>query len=331
MRVPMAGFPLALALWIGSFPGLAAPRSTHQAALIQERGTPLNGGEIQGESQLPLERAAGGDTPILTFRSARGPVRLLLDTGAASAMVTPALAERLGLEITSLAPDAFSMAGGGERCDTLRPAKVQLPDLHLPATSRQPLRLRGLEALVIPVPALPEGVDGVIGAPSLRQLPFLIDPQGGSVRFGRLALQWRQTMPSPRDSLLMSWRRGVPLLPIRLRPPAGKPIRTHTALADTGAEGLFLTPALASILLRLGPAQSARLVGVCGQQMVQRQRLMGIGLGLQAPPIQSVEAILTSNPVFSLLGVEAIVGQELLRERRQLWRLDATPPMLELW
>jgi hypothetical protein len=327
----MAGFPLALALWIGSFPGLAAPPSTHQAALIQERGTPLNGGEIQGESQLPLERAAGGDTPILTFQSARGPVRLLLDTGAASAMVTPALTERLGLEITSLAPDAFSMAGGGERCDTLRPAKVQLPDLHLPATSRQPLRLRGLEALVIPVPALPEGVDGVIGAPSLRQLPFLIDPQGGSVRFGRLALQWRQTMPSPRDSLLMSWQRGVPLLPIRLRPPAGKPIRTHTALADTGAEGLFLTPALASILLPLGPAQSARLVGVCGQQMVQRQRLMGIGLGLQAPPIQSVEAILTSNPVFSLLGVEAIVGQELLRERRQLWRLDATPPMLELW
>jgi hypothetical protein len=58
---------------------------------------------------------------------------------------------------------------------------------------------------------------------------------------------------------------------------------------------------------------------------------MGIGLGLQAPPIQSVEAILTSNPVFSLLGVEAIVGQELLRERQQLWRLDQTPPRLELW
>lgn len=331
MRVPIAGFPLALTLWIASFPGHAAPPATHQAALIQVRGTPLNGGEIQGEGQLPLERAAGGDTPILSFRSARGPVRLLLDTGAASAMVTPALAERLGLEITALAPDAFSMAGGGEGCDTLRPAKVQLPDLQLLASSRQPLHLRGLEALVIPVAALPEGVDGVIGAPSLRQLPFLIDPQGGSVRFGRPALQWRQTMPSPLDSLPMIWRRGVPLLPIRVRPPSGEPIRTHAALADTGAEGLFLTSALASNLLPLGQRQPARLVGVCGQQMVQRQRLMGIGLGFQAPPIQSVEAILTSNPVFSLLGVEAIVGQELLRERQQLWRLDQTPPRLELW
>jgi len=32
-----------------------------------------------------------------------------------------------------------------------------------------------------------------------------------------------------------------------------------------------------------------------------------------------------------LLGVEAIVGQEVLRFRRQLWRLDTDPPRLELW
>jgi hypothetical protein len=44
-----------------------------------------------------------------------------------------------------------------------------------------------------------------------------------------------------------------------------------------------------------------------------------------------VEAIILSNPVFERLGVEAIVGQELLRSRRQLWRLDVTPPRLELW
>jgi hypothetical protein len=44
-----------------------------------------------------------------------------------------------------------------------------------------------------------------------------------------------------------------------------------------------------------------------------------------------VEAILTENPIFTELGVEAIVGQELLRQRRQLWRLDSQPPMLTLW
>ena len=101
--------------------------------------------------------------------------------------------------------------------------------------------------------------------------------------------------------------------------------------SDTGAEGLFLTHRLAAILRPLGTGEPARLVGVCGQQQVWRQRLMGIGLSPVVPPIQTVQAIVTSNPVFALLGVEAIAGQEVLRFRRQLWRLDAHPPRLELW
>jgi hypothetical protein len=103
------------------------------------------------------------------------------------------------------------------------------------------------------------------------------------------------------------------------------------ALIDTGAEGLFLTPELGALLRPLGTGQAARLVGVCGQQQVRRQRLMGIGIDPQSPPMQTHEAILTTNPVFALLGVEAIVGQELLRIRGQLWRLDTDPPRLELW
>jgi hypothetical protein len=43
------------------------------------------------------------------------------------------------------------------------------------------------------------------------------------------------------------------------------------------------------------------------------------------------ETIVTDNPVFTSLQVEAIVGQELLRRRSQLWRLEATPATLTLW
>ena len=35
------------------------------AALIQVRGAPLNGGLAEGSASLPLERASGGDTPVL--------------------------------------------------------------------------------------------------------------------------------------------------------------------------------------------------------------------------------------------------------------------------
>jgi hypothetical protein len=121
------------------------------------------------------------------------------------------------------------------------------------------------------------------------------------------------------------------------------------ALADTGAEGLFLSPALAARLHPLNQAESLAMVGFCGTQPVRRQTFAGVAF---APPVsaspgqqdsrqpvaleplgleQPREVIITENPIFSQLGVAAIVGQELLRQRPQLWRLDLKEPRLELW
>jgi hypothetical protein len=74
--------------------------------------------------------------------------------------------------------------------------------------------------------------------------------------------------------------------------------------------------------------------GFCGEQTVRRQSFAGLGLqGEQPDPdaARPVEGIVTANPIFQDLGVEAILGQELLRQRVQLWRLDAPEPRLELW
>jgi hypothetical protein len=354
------------------------------AALIQLTGKPLSGGTVQGEAQLPLERAAAGDTPVLEFQavgaavgSALGSrrVRLLLDTGASSTMVTPALAERLGLATSPLPPGAFDLAGGGRGCGALAPRRTRLPDLRLRSTPGPSDRgsgglvVRGVEALVMPVAALPKGVDGVLGAPSLRQLPILIDPTASRLVLGRAALEIDPTkpalVPTPvtapvtawsassiqgrREPLRvpLRWHHGVPLLSITS--PSG-PVQ---ALADTGAEGLFLSPALASRLEPLGPAAPLRLVGFCGEQTVHRQRFFGLnlsppqpppagggrslqprtpaqGFGTAEPPLP-VEGIVTENPIFAALGIEAIVGQEWLRHRPQLWRLDQNPPLLLLW
>jgi hypothetical protein len=188
-----------------------------------------------------------------------------------------------------------------------------------------------MESFVLPVVALPQGIDGVLGAAALQQMPFAVDPLNDRVLFGRSALLWRQQMPTRSEVIPLLWRRGVPLAGIRVGSASDGRISPFQALIDTGAEGLFLTPEVAALLRPLGKDQPARLVGVCGHQQVRRQRLMGIGMGPLATPIHSHEAIITSNPVFALLGVEAIVGQEILRFRRQLWRLDTDPPQLELW
>lgn len=341
-------------------------------ALIQMRGQPLAGGQVAGSASLPLERAAGGDTPVLTLQSARGPLRLLLDTGASTTMVTPELADRWQLASTPLSPRHFALAGGGSGCGQLQPRRTLLPALTLagePSGGR--LRLRGLEALVLPVSALPAGVDGVLGAPTLRRLPIWVDPLAQRIALGAAALRQRQAIRSqriPAERYSLRWQRGVPVLD--LQTPQG----TVAALADTGAEGLFISPSLAARLTSQGAPQPLRLVGVCGEQRVERRRYSGLALipdprplidplrvrpGAlipspipasapgprspvrgQVPPAEGShrpdltasvsDAIITANPIFAGLGVEAIVGQEWLRQRRQLWRLDLNPPQLEL-
>jgi predicted aspartyl protease len=366
----------------------ARPVGDH--ALIQLAGQPLSGGRSRGTVSLPLERAEGGHTPVLDFRvatskaAAGARIRLLLDTGATSTMVTPELAVRLGLPLHRLPPNAFALAGGGQGCADLRPQRTRLPDLELrdpAAPAAAPvLSLEGVEALVLPVAALPAGVDGVLGVPSLRLLPIRIDPVLGRIALGAAALDQLPfpispssgaSPPDPSFALMASppsarpspsatpapglarpsatprsgpqhvplrWHRGVPLL--ELLSSGG----TVQALADTGAEGLFLQPALAARLRPLGPAQPLRLVGFCGEQRVERRRFAGLGLGAwpAEPPASpgspapgaaqaGVEGIVTENPIFQQLGVEAILGQEELHRHRQLWRLDQPSPELLLW
>ena len=328
------------------------------AALIQVRGQPLDGGRVSGSAVVALERAAGGDTPVLSFRSARGPLRLLLDTGATSTMVTPQLVGRLGLPDSALSPEAFALAGGGDGCAALRPRRVRLPDLNLGRDSVSGgVRLRGVEALVLPVAALPPGVDGVLGAPTLRRLPFWVDPQAGRLAFGAAVVAlapagperprrgWRDAAPpmgsghlttaaapAGPERVRLRWHFGVPLLDLRT------PLGVMPALADSGAEGLFISGELAARLALPDSGHWLRLVGFCGEQAVQQNPVSGLSLAgvvdseaaSSAAQQLSVPVIVTDNPIFRLLGVEAIVGQELLRQRRQLWRLDLQPPWLEL-
>ena len=310
------------------------------AALIQVRGTPLQGGRVVGSASVVLERASGGDTPVLTFDTDRGRVRLLLDTGASSTMVNANLASRLNLDQEPLPAERFSMVGGGSDCRQGQPSKTRLPPMRLQgpaADGGERLEFGTSEAMVMEIGALPDGVDGVLGTPTLRQLPILIHPGRNRVSLGQAAVRGKDVPEGPPVlSLPLQWRHGVPILRVAT---VNGPV---SALADTGAEGLFLSPELASRLHPLGPRSPVRLVGVCGEQKVHQQPFTGLRLqpdpgswrpvaGASSGNQEVVRGIITKNSIFRQLEVEAIVGQELFRHRPQRWRLDLDPPRLELW
>ncbi|MEA5398513.1 retropepsin-like aspartic protease, partial [Synechococcus sp. BA-124 BA4] len=219
-RAAALGLALGLEL-VGLQPAAASPVSMAPcaaAALIQLGGPPLDSGRISGQVNVPLERASGGDTPVLSLRSEGGPVRLLLDTGASTTLVSPELMRRLKLVGRPVDPKSFTLAGAGEGCPDLKPGRVKLPELMLAAGGER-LRLSGLEALVLPVAGLPPGIDGVLGAPQLRQQPLWIDPHGQRLSIGALALAdagrfRRSASAGTAASLPLVWREGVPLLPL---------------------------------------------------------------------------------------------------------------------
>ncbi|MCP9926606.1 retropepsin-like aspartic protease [Cyanobium sp. CH-040] len=323
--------PLLALLPATATPSVSA-KTRDAAALIQVKGAPLRAGLLQGSASAPLVRAAGGDTPVLSFRtsgpgSSAEPVRFLVDTGASNTLVSPALVRRLALASTPIPADQFGLVGAGRSCADLNPQRTTLPTLRLSGGAGL-LEIRGAEALVLATGGLPEGVDGVLGAPLLRQLPLWVDPPAGRLALGSPAVvaAERQAAAAPGAATLLPlrWSGGVPLLP--LTTPAG----SMPALADTGAEGLFITPALGRRLTAGAAPQPVRIAGFCGLQRAQRFSVSGIGLAAGAPA-RPAEVIVTDDPIFASVGAEAIVGQELLRHHRQFWRLDQQPPSLLLW
>jgi hypothetical protein len=234
---------------------------------------------------------------------------------------------RLALASAAIPAAEFGLVGAGRDCADLRPQRATLPTLRLTGGAGR-LEIRDAEALVLEAGGLPPGVDGVLGAPLLRQLPLWVDPRGGRLALGSPAVTAAQRQAAADAAtptvLPLRWSSGVPLLPLRTG--AG----TVPALADTGAEGLFVTPALGRRLTAGAAPGPVLIAGFCGLQRAERYSLAGISL-VPGPPARTVEVIVTADPIFASVGAEAIVGQALLRHHRQLWRLDREPPILQLW
>ena len=288
------------------------------AALVQLQGAPPPQPVIEGASRAAYTTPSDGDTPILLLKTSAGaPVRLLIDTGASRSMVSQALIQRLQLPTQALPSGNFELAGAGSDCPTDPPRQAVLPTLQL-----GDLKIRKLAVLVMPKLGVPPGTDGVLGASALRQLPLLIDPSQQQVHFDHQL----STQSAPADALRvpLQWRDHVPLLQV-----FDQTGNATSALLDTGAEAVFIGASLAQRLSPLSPPSGVEIQGFCGSEFAIERLFSGLSVGnvrLQRSP-----AIVTRNRILKDLNVEAIIGQPLLKNRRQLWLLNRPDPLVLLW
>lgn len=290
-----------------------------RAALVQLEGIQLPEPLVRGSTDVSYERPSDGDTPIVRLTTPDGTeVKLLLDSGASVSLITEQLARQLGLPVAEVPPGTLRLAGAGAGCQDLRPGRVRLPDLALGS-----VQIEGLEALVMPALGVPPGSDGVLGAPLFRQLPLLIDPIGRRVRLAP-EQDGRAMAPAHAQRLPLRWSHGVPL--VDLQDSRG---RGGSALLDTGAEGLFVSRNLAARLQAVGPVLPLRITGFCGNESALQMNLQG--LRLAGTPVGGQSMIVTDSGILAALEVDAVVGQPLLKNRRQLWLLNREQPVLLLW
>jgi hypothetical protein len=222
---------------------------------------------------VPLQLLRTGDIgglPWIELELQGARTRWLVDSGASSALVAPALAERLKLQ--ALSPLRVAMAGGVQT----------LPRYRLPA-------LPGADA-VADMPAIALDLqtllgdaggrfDGALGAPWLRQRITRFDFAAGQLR-------WSGTPAIPHGAavLPLHWDQGLPVLSLALgsRAPEG-------FVFDTGNAGaLVLFARRADALLAEAkdlPQTTVReLGGTVRANFARVDRLVAPGwVGLQVP------------------------------------------------
>jgi predicted aspartyl protease len=109
------------------------------------------------------------------------PVSLLLDTGASHTMVTPRVAQRLGLAVTASTPRGSIMVADGQR--------QEVPFVELAALQVGHVPVQRLTVAIFDLLPQASAVDGLLGVDVLGQFIVTLD---------RAAQQMWLTSPAPR-------------------------------------------------------------------------------------------------------------------------------------
>ena len=272
-------------------------------------------------------RLVGGENPLIivpTSVNDRGPYEFILDTGAGTSLLSPRVAEALGIVATS------SREGSGA-AGRVTVALASAESLAIGGARRAPMPLAITAEVDRIGTAIGHPIDGDIGYDFLKAFRVTIDYQKRLVRLVQGAYE-----SAGRGNLLraeVAFRLAAPVKPLVLVPAFVNGRGPHTFVVDTGASATVLSPALAGSL-SIRTAAPGTMIGAGGtlQASVGRATSLAVG-GASLDDLNVVVADFLDG-LGKVVGatLDGIVGYNFLRHFRVtldypnsvLWLVKAT-------
>ncbi|MCM1982022.1 retropepsin-like aspartic protease [Lyngbya confervoides] len=278
-------------------------------AIVQLHNLSLPPPVVTGSPQATLAIAQEMLTPTIQAVIGNRQVPLLVDTGASTTLLSKALVTQLQLEGQTIASDRLTSAVAGRDCPSMEATLHQLPPLSLGGI--QVDRLRGL---AFAQTEIPQDWAGVLGMNFLQAFDLSINPQAQ-----QLTLRPPSPLPRSQRAQAIPLQRQLNVLvgPVRINGQG-----PFTLLFDTGAEGTFISPAVAKAA-SLGeiPQEAVRVRGFCGLEPAVRLSIPSLDIGPHR--LSTVQVIVLDSAVIKTLQVDGILGQNVLSQFEQHWRFPA--------
>ncbi len=276
--------------------------------VLQFSGVKITAPVAQGEGSVDLKKIPQGSLYTLPVTLNGQTYPFLLDTGASTTILSAATSQRLKLKSEPISSDFMGYFVVGNQPTGQRNRIFTLPTLQVGGATVSQLKTMSTSTL-------PYNAAGILGLDVLSRFDVTLNPETRKLTLSRPAA-------ARSDSIPLKGQFGVMTAASVFIDGKG-PFRF---LIDTGAGRTTLSKALAQrVGLSVYDAGNIRVMGLGGLERVQLTRLKT--LKIQTHHLTSLDALVMNSQVFQTLGIDGIIGQDILNRYVQTWQFGPPGPL----
>jgi predicted aspartyl protease len=287
-----------------------ADASDRMTTLLKATGATLPKAIVQGQANIALQGLSAQGIFTVPVQIKNQTLSFILDSGASNSILDTQIAGRLGLKGQPVPSDFLGYLAVGQQFAKQKMMLYRLPPLKVGEAQVSELFGIGLSTTVLPFKTA-----GILGLDFLSRFDMILNPQ-------RRSLQLIKPSRPVASGIALEGRLGVMTTP-KVYVNGKGPYRF---LVDTGASVTGLSERLAQQLaLKTQLDPTLRVAGLGGQTVARRSKIER--LNLQTLQIAKLNVLVVNSPVFQTLGIDGIIGQDILNRYVQHWRFGPAGPL----